>query len=259
MDAPRFVGGGQIQDIITLPRLDASSADALVTELVTRARGRSLGASIASARKSLEDRQKELKDALTSRLTVERASDNGRTRAADQALDAAFSATYDWLTGFSRLPETYEATKTAGRLLGTLFPEGLKFTQLPFKLQWAEADARLSLIAKDSSFEAAFTALGGGAFLENLKKAHKEYGDALGITTTRAADPSVPNLQEPLLAVRNAIRTYALRVLAHADEHDPELAEALLAPLATWESRTATRSANAARAPGADGATTSPV
>ena len=245
----------EIRDLITLPRLDASSADTLVTELVTRARGTSLGASIASALKSLEERQKELKDALTSRLTVERTADNGRAKAADQALDVAFSATFDWLTGFSRLPETYEAAKTAARLLGALFPEGLKFTQLPFKLQWAEADARLSLIAKDSSFEAAFETLGGRVFLENLKKAHKEYGDALGITTTRAADPSVPNLHEPLLAVRNAIRTYALRVLAHADEHDAALAESLLAPLATWESRTATRSANAARAPGADEAT----
>lgn len=138
----------EIRDLITLPRLDASSADTLVTELVTRARGRSLSASIASALKSLEERQQELKDALTSRLTAERTTDSGRAKAADQALDAAFSATFDWLTGFSRLPETYEAPKTAARLLGALFPEGLKFTQLPFKLQWAEADARLLLIAK---------------------------------------------------------------------------------------------------------------
>ena len=34
----------------------------------------------------------------------------------------AFSAAFDWLTDFQRLPETYEAPKTAARLLGALFP-----------------------------------------------------------------------------------------------------------------------------------------
>ncbi|OJY15928.1 MAG: hypothetical protein BGO98_25065 [Myxococcales bacterium 68-20] len=36
-------------------------------------------------------------------------------------------------------------------------------------------------------------------------------------------------------------------MFAHADEYDAELAESLLAPLSGWESRTATRSANASR------------
>ncbi len=233
----------EIRDLITLPRLDASSADALVTELVSRARGKTLAASIASALANLERQQKELKDALTSRLAAERTTDSARARAADQALDAAFSATFDWLTGISKLPESYEVSKTAARLHGALFPEGLKFTQLPFKLQWSEADARLSLIAKDASHEGAFGTLGGSAFLENLRRTHEEYGAALGVTTARAAEPVAANVQEPLLALRNAIRTYVLRVLAHADEQDPALVDALLAPLATWESRGGTRGA----------------
>ena len=233
----------ETRDLITLPRLDASSADALVTELVTRARGRSLAAPIASALATLERQQRSLKDALTSRLAMERTTDSARARAADNALDAAFSATFDWLTGFSKLPESYEASKIAARLHGALFPEGLKFTQLPFKLQWSEADARLSLIAKDTSLEAAFGTLGGSVFLENLRRAHEEYGAALGVTAERAAEPAAPNVQEPLLAVRNAIRTYVLRVLAYADEQDPALVDALLAPLATWESRGGARGA----------------
>jgi hypothetical protein len=237
-----------IRDLITLPRLDASSADALVTEVLTCAKGKSMAAPIESARKNLIEAQKALKGALMSRLQAVSATDSARAREADKAEDAAFSATFDWLTGFSKLPDTYEEVVVAERLLVALFRDGLKFTQLAYKLEWAEADARLRAIAEDRALEDGFEKLGGEIFLKNLRKAHKEYGDALGITTPKGAEVPAVAVKEPLTAVRTALRTYVLRVLAHGED-DPALAETLLAPLAAWEAPNALRGTKGAPKP----------
>lgn len=230
-----------IADLITLPRLDASGADALVTELLSLSKGQKLPRPVEQARKSLAERQKELKAALMARLQSLPASDSARAKAADQAEDAAFGATFDWLTGLSRLPESTEESKTARTLLAALFRDGLKFTQLPFKLEWAEADARLRTIDADAGIAEGFARLHGDVFLENLRKAHKEYGAALGITSVKTpeAQPGA-SLKEPLALVRAALRMYALRVLAHEDGDDVEASGAtasLLAPLVEWQSR----------------------
>jgi hypothetical protein len=76
-------------------------------------------------------------------------------------------------------------------------------------------------------------------FLKNLAAAHKEYGEALGITSAKAATPSGGNVAEPLTEAKEALRKYLLQVSAYADDTDPtttELTEALLAPLAEWQS-----------------------
>jgi len=235
-----------IRELVTLPRLDANGADALVTELLAHAKGKKLAASVESARKALVETQKELKSAMTARLQTLPAADTARARAADQAEDNAFSATHDWLTGYSKLPDSFAQAAVARRLLGALFRDGLKFTQLPYKLEWAEADARLRAIADDASLEDAFTTLGGKVFLENLRKAHKEYGEALGLTSPKQPEQATVLVKEPLAAVRTALRTYVLRVLA---DDDGELAETLLAPLVAWES--ATRGGKAVATPDA--------
>jgi hypothetical protein len=242
-----------IADLIILPRLDAGAADALVTELLSLAKGKKLESRVESARKALAQRQKELQTALTVRLQALPASDTARAKAADQAEDAAFSATFDWLTGFSKLPDSAEESAAARSLLGALFRDGLKFTQLPYKLEWAEADARLRAIDADPALASAFARLGGEIFLKTLRKAHKEYGAALGITSASAKAAEPPNgasVKEPLGAVRAALRTYALRVLAHADGDEAEIAaktSELLAPLLEWQSH-AGKSGKAAKA-----------
>ncbi|AKU97811.1 hypothetical protein AKJ09_04475 [Labilithrix luteola] len=248
----------EIHDLVTLPRLDGNSADALVTELLTHAKGKKLPSPIESARKRLAETQKALKEALASRLQKQAPSANAAAaRPADQAEDAAFSAMFDWLTGFSKLPEQHEETTTARRLLASLFPEGLKFTQLPYKLEWAEADARLRTIDADATFEKAIAKLGGKIFLENLRQAHKEYGHVLGITNAKAAPEASASVKEPLAAVVAALRVYALRVLAHADDEaaDPTYAE-LLTPLMAWQSRRAPAESPAVTPPTAPAAPT---
>ncbi len=75
----------EIRELVRLPRLDAHGADALVTELLAHARGRTLSAPVDSARKVLVDAQSTLKSALTSRLQALPAVDTARARAADLA------------------------------------------------------------------------------------------------------------------------------------------------------------------------------
>ena len=77
--------------------------------------------------------------------------------------------------------------------------------------------------------------------MKNLAAAHKEYGEALGITSAKAATPTVSTVAEPLTEAKEALRKYLLQVSAHADDTDPtttELTEALLAPIAEWQSPT---------------------
>lgn len=235
--------------LIVLPRLDASGADALVTEVLARARAVTLPASIERARKHLEAAQKVLRAALSARHQALPSATKDEARAADRDEDAAFSAIFDWSKGLSKLPDALAESGVALRLHTALFGDGLTFTQLPYKLEWAEADARVRAIANDPSLEEAFTSLGGKVLLDNLRRAHKRYGRALGVTSTKA-EPEAPlaGVGEPLAEVIAALRLYALRVAAHAegdDAEDASLSE-LLAPLVAWEGRVQARSSSGA-------------
>src|SRR5438309_758661 len=83
-------------------------------------------------------------------------------------------------------------------------------------------------------------ALATAPFVKNLEQAHKEYGDALGVTSAKAPPPPPTGVRDKLDAFAGAVRNYTLKVAAHADE--PKLqsvAAELLAPLTTWISRAA--------------------
>jgi hypothetical protein len=119
-----------------------------------------------------------------------------------------------------------------------LFPTRLKFTKLAYKLEWAEADARLSRIAQDG-YDKQIEQLGGKAILEHLKAAHHAYGEALGITA-EGLDNSTGGVREPLALFLTKLRAYVLAVAAHADDADESsvtLTESLLAPLHQWKTR----------------------
>jgi len=112
-----------------------------------------------------------------------------------------------------------------------LFPTRLKFTKLAYKLEWAEADARLSRIAQD----------GYDKQIEHLEAAHHAYGEALGITA-EGLDNSTGGVREPLALFLAKLRAYVLAVAAHADDADESSVtqtESLLAPLHQWKTRLA--------------------
>ena len=95
-----------IGELVQLPTLDAASAVTLVKRLLTLAgQHKKLPAAVDKARKRLETGHAELAAALSDRLTVT-SGDPRRSQAADQAEDLALSALYDFLTAYSKLPES---------------------------------------------------------------------------------------------------------------------------------------------------------
>lgn len=236
--------------LVTLPKLDARAALALGAALLTAAKTylvknklKALPPRIAKANAKLATATAHLQATIASRLSTS-TDDSARAQIADRALDAAWSALYDWLTGWSKLPRSSQA-KIATPILADIYPEGLRFILLAYKLQWAESAARLETIKK-AKLDDAIKELGGEPFLKVLRACHKEYGDALGVTEV-PSEKVTATIREALDAFSTSLRKYALAVTAFAEDEDEDesaaaLADALLAPLTEWESPSTTES-----------------
>lgn len=245
------------QDLVVLPRLNAAEAVVLATELIT----------VADA-KERQLRSKKLPDAIgrskgrlaaavatLEALTRPQAGDPVETKTkpkADRALDNAWSATLDWLSGWCKLPpERNPHLDEAKELFKLLYPDGLSFTRLPYKLEWKESKARLDAI-REERHDRTFKKLGGEVFLAHLEEAHEAYGRALHITAPKPESAPTGDVRSAFLATLAALRDYVTRVAAHADPDIPgseEVSAALLAPLATWQPRPSGSPGGAADAP----------
>jgi hypothetical protein len=233
-------------ELITLPRLSAGAALSLGTELVTVANAqRSLPAPIGKSKKRLEAALEELRGARRAAHEAD-AIDTSAAATADQTLDAGWSSFYSFLQAWAKLPgEGAARASFARRLLDLVYPDGLKFTQLGYKLEWAESQTRLDRLAEKANV-ALVKELGGELFVRVLREAHREYGVALKITEAKEEAKAAAKVRAPLDAFADALRRYALRVTSYAEDEDDDeaagaLAAKLLAPLATW--RTAERRA----------------
>jgi hypothetical protein len=236
------------EDIVVLPRLNAGSADALVTALLAQAKGKKVSKTIERARENLARSHKLLQDARGARLKPPPA-ESPRALEADRVEDNAFAAFHQFLSAWARLPTDDGAN--ARLVLNGLFPDGLRFTLLPYKQEWAEADARLRVLKEHPDYEQTVKKLGGEPFVSHLARAHKNYGEILGVTVAAQEDDgSKPaTVRETMASLLAATRTYAIRVMAHADPDDDgasALSEDLLAPLIAWrDDRKAPRAADA--------------
>lgn len=258
------------QDVISLPTLSAAGAVALGQGLLTAAKAQpALPTLIATRRGALEVAHQALHQAVSHKPPSP--VDPSRTRSADIAEDNAWGAFHDWLFGWTKVKQ---ADADAARdMYAALFPTRLKFTKLPYQLEWAEADTRLTRISS-AAYEPIIEKLGGKIILQQLRDAHREYGQALGITA-EVEDSSTAGVKEPLREFTATLRAYVLAVAAHADPKDEAsvaLTDALLAPLHRWQSyitvpvTDAQSSAPAGSTPGANkppatapGAQTAPV
>jgi hypothetical protein len=249
-------------DLVSLPKLSATGGVALGQGLLTAAKAKAqLPALIATRLGALETAHTALHRVVSNLPQI--VTDPQRTRNADLAEDQAWSAFHDWLVGWSKL-RVAEAT-IAQTLYAVLFPTRLKFTKLAYKLEWAEAEARLSRIAQDG-LDLQIEQLGGKVILEQLKAAHLAYGEALGITA-EGQESGTLGVREPLTLFLTKLRAYVLAVAAHADDADESsvtLTESLLAPLYQWKSRvtesiTEEETAAATSAPLASQVTASPA
>lgn len=226
-------------DIIRLPRLDAIDAHSLGQAVVAAAEGQPLSDGAKETYGEVSVALRLLGDALKNRLPRAEATGSA-TREADTKLDAAWSATYDFLDAWAKLPDEPKAA-TAAHIRERLFPDGLRFTKVQFTRQWTESDSRLSLLDEEN-LEKGFQALGGVAFVQAIRDKHKVYGEVLGLTKAREEPAEEQKIRDALDRLTEALRVYVLQVSAMERKSDPnskKLVEKLLAPLATWQSRPA--------------------
>ncbi len=227
-------------DLVAMPRLDANGALELGASLIACARAEArLPSALVHGLDELIAEHRNLEAILDERLGPP-PPDGYRARRADVLEDNHWAALHDWLLAWTRLPLTVPEAFTARRLFEVLFPEGLSFTQLPYKLEWQEAEDRLKRIMSDQ-LERDIESLGGMPFLRTLREAHAAYTEALGLGSFRPAPPryEIPK-KKSLEATVVAMRGYVLRVLGHVDEADAEtslLAGRLLKALRDWNER----------------------
>jgi hypothetical protein len=227
--------------IVTIPRLSAAAAMTLGTALIAAARHEpALPAVFAPALGQLERELGVLRRSRRLRRKAQ-AIDPSIAVAADRALDVNWSGFHGFLVAWTKLanaPETAERAARAGALLEAVFSGGLRFLNLPYRVQWAESQTKLDRLAQPEHVEHV-RALGGEAFVEVIARSHGAYGVALNVTKRKADVEAAVKVRGPLDAFFEALRSYVLRVSNYRDENASDeaarrLARALLEPLTTW-------------------------
>jgi hypothetical protein len=218
---PAFCEGTMSDDFDPTPYVRPPQCDV--------ASGFALGVALLSAvpKGAPENVRKAAKKLRTATVDLRQAwSSSGRSapmdkRPADIRVDKAWGALYSRLDAYASLPAgEHKRAKRAAELLDVIYPDGLQFLTLPYNAEWAEGEKRLKLIEEDELAED-IDALAGPEFLAEVRKAHRIYGEAIGVTRP-AAEAKRANLVDPLRALGRAITQYALQVIAMVDDEKPE-------------------------------------
>jgi len=226
--------------LVQLPSLDALAAQTLGSAVLAAAADKTLSGPVAEAMAEVKAAVDVLQTAALQRMP------NGDpvARAADANLDGAWRTLHGLLGAWSNLSDHPHAD-LAATLQEQLFPDGLRFTRMPFRLEWAESENRLHMI-DERGLAAQIEQLGGAVAVTQLRQAHAHYGEILAIT---AQNEPMIRMRDAKNAVMKALRLYVVRVTASVRAQDPpsaDLARELLGPIETWEH---TAPAKAAAAP----------
>jgi hypothetical protein len=215
----------------------------MATELLTEAKGVesppegegepiALPEKIARSRQRMEHADAELIEVLRPEVAPAKVK-----KEADRVIDNAWSAFYNWLSGWCKLPISRNPLRErCDHLFAICFFEGLIFTLRAYKIEWQDSDNRIKSIDKEGHRQT-ISDLGGDPFIAEIDDAHAFYGKVLGITAPRSP-AEVATLGSKRDALLAAIRDYVTRVTAHAEPDDPgsqELVDRLLRPLVEWE------------------------
>jgi hypothetical protein len=225
------------------PVLDVASGVALGIALLT---GMPKSAP-DGARKAARKLRKGVEELQSAWAASGRSSGPSERRPADIRVDKAWAALHARLDAYSSLPaDEHPNARRAGELVDIIYPEGLQFLTLPYAMEWAEGEKRLKLIDEEG-IGAEIDALAGPEFLAEVRKAHKIYGEAIGVTKPAGEEATV-NLVDPLRSVGRAITEYALQLIPLAAESSAsaDVVRGALRPIDEHRSDAAHRAAPAA-------------
>jgi hypothetical protein len=170
--------------------------------------------------------------------------------------DNAMGRLHGRIEDYAGLPaETYALAVRAQGILDSLFLTGLAFLKIDFKSQWAETKKRLDRIDEEK-LAADIDKIAGPEFLAEVRRVHKLYGQALGLTESKEK-PVIPGLVQPLREVISAISAYTIQVLAIVMDEDADktlraAARAALQPMDDYREAAARREASRATGATAD-------
>lgn len=229
-------------NLVTLPRFTAAGAIALGTSVQTVMAevGDALPPSCKGAATKCKEALDDLRKAYAARIRAGAATPEEITLL-DTELDAAWAALSAVLGAHVRAPfgaEDQVLRDAALRVQKAVFPDGLRFTQLPYKLEWAESQARLDLL-EDPALSSDVGAIGGAKFLALVRVKHKAYGDAQGLSKESSPAVESAEVRPRLDRFADALRSYVVKVSATVEDDDDAsraLADRLLAPIARWQS-----------------------
>jgi hypothetical protein len=226
--------------LVQFPRTSAEQTLALVGKVLSVADARaSLPAGLQPVTARLKAAHAGLQQALVDRQAAAAApAPASGTRELDAMVDQAWNALRTWLSAWTFMDDRVNpAVPAAKKLFAMLFPEGLTFTQLPYRAEWAEIETRLKAVLQ-GGYEATFAALAGQPFLDRVTELQKQYGELLHVTQPSSTAERDPVVRPAYDAALSALREYVVKVVAHAEPDQPatgELTQALLQPLAEWE------------------------
>ncbi|MCA9711305.1 MAG: hypothetical protein KDK70_36035 [Myxococcales bacterium] len=231
---------------LRVPRINVASGLTLARALLAAVPERPSPEVLAAARALQADA-----DALQAQWMAKQSARSAEdVRPYDHRLDRAWSVIERILACYSIFAPTHPGRVRADELHALLFPTGLTFTQLPYMEEHAQSDQRLSIIDEDGLSED-LERLVGRVFVHELRRAHEAYGAALDITRAAPDEAPAGSLLVPLRALRRAISSYTLLLLAFAEldpDRNTESVRRALAPIDAQRSKNARRRSGAAEA-----------
>jgi hypothetical protein len=229
-----------VTDLVQLPQVGAQAARALGTQVLAAARTHALPKSVTKAHAKLAASHTDLETAIVRQFDAGNLDHPAEAEPAiqelDRIIDNCWAGLDDRLSGLARLPADIAGVVDAASLRRRLFPGGLAFLKLSYKLEWSESQTRLQLIEKEK-LGPAIDRLAGKQFLPAIQEAHANYGRALGMAQALPLDAAVPQVRESYDAFIAALRNYVVKVVATVEDDDEDskaLADQLLAPLERW-------------------------
>lgn len=157
---------------------------------------------------------------------------SGKLRPLLTTFITAWSAMYDALSAAARVtPPTGDEPPREQVILGSLFPDGIAFTQLDAESAWAEGNRRLER-THDEGLEEPLVEIIGKKFVAAVKKATGALAEAIGTGRSARNKPIAGGLQESLTRFGRAVGAYGRALAADCDESDPAQVERFLHAMA---------------------------
>lgn len=235
----------EVDEIVQLPRMGGADMVALGTAVVTRALAAgTLPAPITRQLDAMRVDLEVLRSSVEARVQGSAPQDSRDTT--NRNLDLAWAGLRWCCKGWGLMPypENAARVEAARAIEGHIFQDGLRFLQLPFRTQWVESQARLGIVEREG-LAPLIESLGATPILTAVRRAHDEFGRALGLTEVPAEPESSSLVRQAMAQLTASMRRYVLQVTAYGHSGEPDgeaLADTLLQPLKTWKTRPASPS-----------------